>query len=195
MRTWTRWRAGSGPWPAKRSPGPTDGAPEPCLTCGTLTAASHCAEHTPHPPDLRRGRDRSHLGRGTAWDRLSKRARALQHWCLDCGTREDLTADHTPAAWPILARGRSPSAMSRWSAVPATAPRSGEPGLGTVRRVARNRNLRSWGRPRGCFPRSEGYCAPGVRPRIDYASQLRLPIEAWKHAGSYGPRNVPAHER
>lgn len=73
--------------------------PRPCLTCGDLSLASHCPEHTAHPPDLRRGRDRSTVGRGSAWVKLSRRARALQPWCLDCGTRQDLTTDHTPAQW------------------------------------------------------------------------------------------------
>jgi 5-methylcytosine-specific restriction endonuclease McrA len=28
------------------------------------------------------------------WKALSKRARRMQPWCLDCGTTEDLTTDH-----------------------------------------------------------------------------------------------------
>jgi 5-methylcytosine-specific restriction protein A len=77
--------------------------PKPCLKCGALTSASHCSEHTPKPPDLRRGRDRSHVGRDYRWDQLSKRARALQDFCGTCGTRGDLTTDHTPQAWARIA--------------------------------------------------------------------------------------------
>ena len=81
--------------------------PRPCITCGDLTDASHCAEHTPRPPDRRRGRGRDHVGRGAAWDRLSRRARSFQDWCTDCGSRDDLTADHLPSAWHKVIKHRA----------------------------------------------------------------------------------------
>ena len=79
--------------------------PKPCLTCGSLTSESYCQGHQPKQRDLRTGRDRSTVGRGAAWDRLSKQARALQPWCSTCGAREDLTTDHTPRAWARIALG------------------------------------------------------------------------------------------
>lgn len=33
------------------------------------------------------------------WDNLSRRARRLQPWCSDCGSPDNLTADHTTRAW------------------------------------------------------------------------------------------------
>jgi len=56
----------------------------PCLDCGEPTALTRCPEH--------RGYD-------AEWDRLSRRARRLQPWCSDCGSTEDLQADHLPSAW------------------------------------------------------------------------------------------------
>lgn len=67
----------------------------PCLACGEPTDTSRCPEH--RLPD----RKTSARARGydAAWDALSKRARRLQPWCIDCGSREDLQTDHTPEAW------------------------------------------------------------------------------------------------
>jgi len=56
----------------------------PWLDCGEPTALSRCPEH--------RGYD-------AEWDRLSRRARRLQPWRSDCGSTEDLQADHLPSAW------------------------------------------------------------------------------------------------
>ena len=56
----------------------------PCLDCGEPTALTRRPEH--------RGYD-------AEWDRLSRRARRLQPWCSDCGSTEDLQADHLPSAW------------------------------------------------------------------------------------------------
>ena len=41
------------------------------------------------------------------WDKLSLRARRLQPWCSDCGSPENLTADHTVEAWARQAQGKS----------------------------------------------------------------------------------------
>jgi len=56
----------------------------PCLDCGEPTALTRRPEH--------RGYD-------AEWDRLSRRARRLQPWRSDCGSTEDLQADHLPSAW------------------------------------------------------------------------------------------------
>lgn len=40
------------------------------------------------------------------WRRLSERARALQPFCSDCGSPDDLTTDHTPAAWERREQGK-----------------------------------------------------------------------------------------
>lgn len=38
---------------------------------------------------------------------MSKRARRLQPWCSDCGTVEDLSADHSVEAWARRAEGKA----------------------------------------------------------------------------------------
>jgi 5-methylcytosine-specific restriction endonuclease McrA len=42
------------------------------------------------PSKTQRGYDRR-------WQRLSRRARQLQDWCLRCGSADDLTCDHRVA--------------------------------------------------------------------------------------------------
>lgn len=73
----------------------------PCLTCGEPCAGPRCPDHTVDPklPAADRGYD-------AAWQRLSKRARRLQPFCLDCGATEDLQADHLPQAWERKAAGK-----------------------------------------------------------------------------------------
>ena len=74
----------------------------PCLRCGEPVAgASWCDDHKPQPTKSRR--DRGYEGQ---WRKISARARRLQPWCSDCGTVEDLTADHTPAAWAAHDAGK-----------------------------------------------------------------------------------------
>lgn len=69
----------------------------PCLECGTpVRNASRCPEHQRHD---NRPKDRTERGYGTAWMKLSRRARRLQQHCSDCGATEDLTADHSEEAW------------------------------------------------------------------------------------------------
>jgi hypothetical protein len=78
---------------------------KPCLRCGTPSPRSRCDEHRPKPampkasPRLR--------GYDASWTRLSKRARKLQPFCLDCGSTEDLQTDHSPQAWERKAAGRA----------------------------------------------------------------------------------------
>lgn len=80
----------------------------PCIECGEPIEGSRCTDHqavvertyaraSKAPPEAR-GYDR-------AWRVLSKRARRLQLWCLDCGSDRDLTADHSPEAWRRRERG------------------------------------------------------------------------------------------
>lgn len=79
---------------------------KPCATCGEPSEQSRCDEHRReqrrHEPQTISGRQR---GYDAAWDRLSKRARAAQGFCSDCGTTEQLTADHSPEAWERKERG------------------------------------------------------------------------------------------
>lgn len=75
----------------------------PCATCGEPTTDTRCPEHTvTHRAATRRPEQKASTrsrGYGTAWRKLSERARRLQPFCTDCGAREDLTVDHTPEAW------------------------------------------------------------------------------------------------
>jgi 5-methylcytosine-specific restriction enzyme A len=86
----------------------------PCLDplCGELieAPASRCDEHRIRS---KRIKPSAHSrGYTAAWQRLSRAARAQQHWCLDCGrnaadlpTNDGLRADHTPEAWARQANG------------------------------------------------------------------------------------------
>lgn len=67
----------------------------PCLECGEPADGPRCPDHTRHQPKPS-ARSR---GYNSAWDQLSRRARKLQPWCTDCGSTEDLQADHLPEAW------------------------------------------------------------------------------------------------
>ena len=74
-----------------------------CVECGEPSPESRCAEHRlPEPAKSSRGA----RGYDAAWQQLSKRARRLQPFCSDCGTTDDLTTDHTPAAWQRRAEGK-----------------------------------------------------------------------------------------
>lgn len=72
----------------------------PCLGCGTPSPGTRChacdADRQAAIDD-RRGTP-TQRGYDAAWARLSRRARRLQPWCLDCGTTTDLSADHK--RWP-----------------------------------------------------------------------------------------------
>jgi len=69
----------------------------PCLTCGEVSEGSRCPDHTrERHRDRTSARSRGYDGRH---DRLSKRARKLQPFCLDCLTTENLTLHHTEEAW------------------------------------------------------------------------------------------------
>lgn len=76
---------------------------KPCLICGTPSDDTRCAEHPARPVRKLNARQ---SGYDTAWDKLSRRARAAQPWCTDCGATSDLQCDHTPQAWARKAAGK-----------------------------------------------------------------------------------------
>ncbi len=78
----------------------------PCLECGEPTGASRCPEHARERERASKGSAKER-GYGYAWDKLSRRARQLQPWCLICGSPDDLQTDHTPEAWARKAAGKS----------------------------------------------------------------------------------------
>lgn len=71
---------------------------KPCLVCGEPSPEARCEEHPKKQQNRSKDRSRG-AGYGHAWDQLSRRARRLQPWCSDCGTTQQLSADHTPEAW------------------------------------------------------------------------------------------------
>lgn len=74
----------------------------PCIDCGTPTLTPRCPAHT--KPDTRPS---AHTrGYDAAWQKLSTKARAMQPWCSDCHTTEDLTVDHSAHAWARKAAGK-----------------------------------------------------------------------------------------
>lgn len=81
----------------------------PCLDCGTPVDTPRCSECAPPVERERHNRKSSPRARGydTAWDRLSKRARALQPFCEVCGATTDLQLDHSEEAWTRKALGRA----------------------------------------------------------------------------------------
>src|SRR5699024_8126121 len=79
---------------------------KPCLSCGEPSPNTRCGDCTLTHDDTRRGTARQR-GYGTAWDKLSARARRIQPFCSDCGTPDDLTVDHLPIAWERQAAGKT----------------------------------------------------------------------------------------
>lgn len=91
---------------------------QPCIECGELyemTGKSGYCD-TCRPPRNRRLEEKlraptrgstGERGYDWHWQQLSRRARDRQPWCTDCGTTEDLTADHSIAAWERRAAGKS----------------------------------------------------------------------------------------
>lgn len=84
---------------------------KPCaeFNCGELATGTYCPAHTHKKPPNRSIPTEPPAARGydQAWRKLSERARKLQPFCTDCGTREDLTADHSPEAWARKAAGKT----------------------------------------------------------------------------------------
>lgn len=75
----------------------------PCLVCGEPSPSSRCDDHELPA----RAKPSAHArGYDSTWTDLSVRARRLQPFCLDCGTTEDLTTDHSTEAWQRRAAGK-----------------------------------------------------------------------------------------
>jgi 5-methylcytosine-specific restriction enzyme A len=76
---------------------------KPYVSCGELSDQSRCPEHRPQQVKA----SAASRGYDNAWTRLSRKARKLQPFCLDCGSTEDLQADHSPEAWRRKAAGKT----------------------------------------------------------------------------------------
>jgi len=72
-----------------------------CLDCGEPSDGPRCPDHTVDTKASAAQRGYDHQ-----WNVLSKRARRLQPFCLDCGATDDLQTDHTPEAWAAKAAGK-----------------------------------------------------------------------------------------
>lgn len=79
-----------------------------CIDCGEPSEQTRCDEHRKERRNQKnRGRSSaSQRGYGSRWTRLSRKARKLQPFCLDCGATDDLQADHTPEAWRRYDEGK-----------------------------------------------------------------------------------------
>lgn len=89
---------------------PSTGILRPCLGCGVLVptenknAGARCASCEKTRKQQGPGRKTPHTlssaerGYGYRWRKLSKEARRTHPFCMDCGTDQDLTADHLQ--WP-----------------------------------------------------------------------------------------------
>lgn len=72
----------------------------PCLDCGVPSPQTRCTDCAPTARAPRQHAVKTTArGYGNTWQKLSRRARRTQPWCLDCGARDDLTTDHSPEAW------------------------------------------------------------------------------------------------
>ena len=82
-----------------------------CAHCGEPTELyGRCEGCTASPVAQAPGRHPSKSstarGYGTAWRKLSERARRAQPWCSACGSHDDLTCDHSPEAWERYLAGK-----------------------------------------------------------------------------------------
>jgi hypothetical protein len=135
-----------------------------CSDCGTPTDRARC-------PDCQRpaAPKESATARGydAAWERLSKRARRLQPFCSDCGTTEDLTTDHSEAAWKRKDAGK-PIRLVDVTSCAGAATRSEEPrGLGGSTRLGLVPDPRGRQNPRL-------YCLPSLAQ--SFASSSGVPL-------------------
>lgn len=90
-----------------------------CAECGSpyeMDGIGRCEECRPRRDygterkifPSRRDRSNRHAhGYDNEWQRLSQRARRRQPWCSDCGSPDDLTADHSTEAWRRKQSGKS----------------------------------------------------------------------------------------
>ena len=67
----------------------------PCARCGTLTRRKSFCPRCGAGVGVKRSAARR--GYDATWQRLSRMAIALQPWCSQCGSKEDLTGDHITA--------------------------------------------------------------------------------------------------
>lgn len=125
---------------------------KPCLECGELSENARCSAHT---PELIGRASTAARGYGGSWRALSKRARRLQPWCSDCGTRDDLTTDHTPQAWARVEAGL-PIRLADVEVVcrPCNSRRGAARGSGAATTPRRGHSA----------PRGEGVAAPSDDP-------------------------------
>lgn len=75
--------------------------------CGALADGTYCEQHTYKKPPPTVTNYPTADGYDYRWRKLSERARKLQPFCSDCGTRDDLTGDHSPEAWARKADGKT----------------------------------------------------------------------------------------
>lgn len=78
---------------------------KPCMKCGVLSPTTTCPEHTIVSERYPKG-NTTQRGYGSAWQKLSRRARRLQPFCTKCGSNEDLTLDHSEEAWEAFEAGK-----------------------------------------------------------------------------------------
>lgn len=74
----------------------------PCITCGQPGEQTRCTGcQTEQEKTYAKAPKSSATSRGydNRWRTLSLRARRIQPWCSDCGSDQNLTADHSPEAW------------------------------------------------------------------------------------------------
>lgn len=64
---------------------------KPCIACGTPSEQSRCPDHR---KDARVRNTPGQAAYDPTWRRLSLRARKDMPFCQDCGTTDNLTADH-----------------------------------------------------------------------------------------------------
>lgn len=82
----------------------------PCSLCGEPTKQTVCEEcsSTVSRQRIKTNRVKTSAaarGYNSKWRRLSERARRAQPFCLDCGSTNDLQADHSPETWEKVKKG------------------------------------------------------------------------------------------
>lgn len=77
----------------------------PCMDCGEPSENARCEQHTVATGGQKTSADSR--GYDHAWRKLSQRARRMQPFCTDCGTTDDLQADHSPEAWARKLAGKA----------------------------------------------------------------------------------------
>src|SRR5690625_1082517 len=82
-----------------------------CPECGSVfsrqDSSAYCTDCKPRRDYFTRTKTTHERGYNERWNRLSRKARELQPFCSDCGTMDDLTADHTELAWQRFDAGKS----------------------------------------------------------------------------------------